>query len=268
MILRTHIDPQTGLRALRAVVSGRHSGEHLDDAALAATLNERVAADAPAAVVRGIDETHGWAALAESYEEARAAVYWRNSETGGAQLGFFAGCYIECLDVTLRRTVEGQNTVMTRRVVIESTHGATRRNHTLPRASVTDDERARIARERMLQDFDRAAVSARALAASWREARQTFPAWASAPPRPEDRKASAAVVLDAIEEHSSLRLEPEDREALARVVEDEHRLDSLPWCSAAYIAAAFALVARDADSIESAQRLQHLATEWVLRGWR
>lgn len=268
MLFRTHIDPTTGLRALRAVVSARHSGEHFDDAALAAALNERVQPDAPAGVVRGIEETNGWAALRESFAEARASVHWRNSETGGAQLSFHAGCYISVLDVTVRRSLaNGDEVLEQRHALLATEQGGTRRNHTLPKKNVTEERRGAIARERMLGDFDKAADHARALAASWQEARESFPRDFAGVPA-HDRAAAAAVIMDAIEEQGSVRLLDDDRARVQGIIESEERLDSLPFGSAAYVAAVYACAARDAGDPEQTQRLQHLATEWMLKGWK
>lgn len=268
ILLRTHIDPHTGLRALRAVLSGRHSGIHLDDRALCGAIAARIDPEAPAAISRGIDETHGWAGLADSFAEARASVHFRNSETGGAQLAFSAGCYISVLDTTVRRaTMFGDEIAEERRVVLASEQGRTRRNHTLPRRNTSEARRAAVARERMLGDFDKASAAARELARAWLTARADVSPMGPIAPAGLDRAACAEVLADGIEEHSRIRLTAEDRARIVAVLTSEDRLEDLPWGTSAHVAGAFACAARDAGDVDETLRLQHLASEWVLSGW-
>lgn len=266
--LRAHVDPTTGLLALRAVLSGRHSAYHFDDAALAGVLGNYVDHSAPAHVSRGIDETVGWATLDSVREDVRATIHWSNSETGAGALRFAGGCFIRLIDATIR--VHGVDVV--RDVTVAHAEGSTRRNHTLPRVGHSAEQRAAIAADRIAHDVEAASVEARALCTAWGKALATFPDGLEAPPAA--RAIASEIAADEIE--SLVKLSSDDRAALNGIMQNDARLQSLPWLSAAYVAAAFALLSREAhaddsksmeENNERAQRLQEHASAFVLKGW-
>lgn len=270
ILLRSFVDSRFGLRALRAVVSGRHSGVHFDDLALIHALRPHVRADGLASCVRGIDETHGQAVL-ESSGDVRAMIYWHNSETGAASLGFGAGCYVTALDAIVAngRIVTTERGIEEHEVSIISARGSTRRAHTLPRARQTEEDRSRIAQERMQADIKTATEESRELCRSWALALQEFPttqgAWSEA--GAGDRETASQVVLDLIEEHTRGFTEG-DRTGLLMLLKTEGRLRALPFASAAHIAGAWAVLASKQTSWDEARRMQAEAGRWVTQGFR
>ena len=262
MLLRTYMSAQ-GVRALRAVVTGRHSGRCFDDEALALALDATLPFGSRAWVQRTIDRTVGHATL-ESSETAQAVLHWSNSETGAASLAFGAGCWITALE-TIVRSGKGQETTtdLEKPVTITTANGSSRRSHTLPRARVTAADRARIARERMVDSITKASAEARQLVADWHLALKAFPPGydtlvLNAGANPE---LHAEVMLDLIEERS--RLKTEDREALKAIIKTNDRLKQLPLFSAAHIAGAWALLAKATTDVDEAARLQLEAGRWV-----
>ncbi|MCC6178779.1 MAG: hypothetical protein WAZ94_15065 [Phycisphaerales bacterium] len=270
VLLRSFVDPRFGLRALRAVVSGRHSGVHFDDLALIHALRPHVRADGLSSCVRGIDETHGQAVI-ESSGDVRAMIYWHNSETGAASLGFGAGCYVTALDsiVANGRIVTTERGIEEHEVSIISARGSTRRAHTLPRARQTEEDRARIAQARMQADIKTATDESRELCRAWGDALKEFPttqgAWSEA--GASDRETASQVVLDLIEEHTRGFTEG-DRTGLLMLLKTEGRLRALPFASAAHIAGAWAVLASKQTNWDEARRMQAEAGRWVTQGFR
>ncbi len=262
ILLRSHVDQATGLRALRAVLSGRHSGIHFDDLALLEALSAEVKADAPAYVSRGQNTTRGYAVL-DSVGEVRAAISWVNSETGAASLGFSAGCYVSAIDARIVDgrvlTVDGE--IAERDVRIASERNATRRAHTLPRARQTEETRAEIARARMQSDIRAASAASLRLCNDWRLALESFSGGHKLE-APTEREAYAQVVVDVIEERTR-GFKAADRVALTALLTDDRRLRALPFLSAAHIAGAWAVLASKQTDWSEADRMHGEAYRWV-----
>lgn len=262
ILLRTFISAQ-GVRALRAVVSGRHSGRHFDDEALARVLDEVLPVGSKAYVSRAIDRTIGHAVIAD-LDTAKAVVSWSNSETGAASLGFGGACWISALETLIRSNVEEATDQTlepsTKPVTIATAHGSSRRAHTLPRVGVSHADRAIIARERMKASIGKASTAARQLASDWTLALQSFPAGTELA-MPTDRSLIAEIVLDRIEDRT--RLKADDREALKAVILSSDRLAQLPYLSAAHLAGAWALLGAAQTDPDEAARCQLEAGRWV-----
>jgi hypothetical protein len=263
LVLRSHVDGRTGLRALRAVLSGTHSGVHFDDLALAHALGSILRPDAPAYVSRGVTETYGFAVLNTAGNgapgEVSPTLTWGNSETGAGSLRFGGGLFIRAVGQSLRFAgVE-------RAVTVASASANTRRRHTLPRVNVSESYRAEEAQRRMRADIGNATRGAIELATKWGDALRSFPEGFDVAVRPTDLQVAAAVAMDAITERSS-DLDAETIGNLERVLSAENGLKGLPWLSAAYVAAAFALVASEATTVAKGVALQEIAGSWVT-GW-
>lgn len=264
ILLRTYFDPALGLRALRAVVTGRHSGIHFDDLALTRVLESMLPAQAPAYVHRDTDETRGYAVL-DQKGAARATIGWSNSETGAASLAFSGGCWIETLDAVIRdgAVVVVNGETLETGVRIANTSDRTKRAHTLPRKHRSEGERARIAAERMRRDVAKATDRSRELCRAWDRAIRTF-----APgfliQTTEDRPAAVAVVMDLIEENTK-GCSDKDRAELEKIFYAPERLKLIPFASAAYIAGAWAVLAAKQTSWDEADRMQAEAARWVMR---
>ena len=268
LLLRSFIDPRFGVRALRAVVSGRHSGIHFDDLALIAALSKVIPSGAPAYCSRAIDATSGYAIVGQG-EEARASIHWSNSETGAASLEFAGGCYITTLDAVVRdgHAVRTEGVLETESVRIASANDRTRRSHTLPRANQTEAGRAAIGQSRMATDIATATEAAKTLALAWGVALQTFARGWDRVGTTYSRTMAATVMLDLIEEHTRGGFKGEDRKAIEAVLVSNDRLQLLPFGSAAHIAGAWAVLAREQTSVTEAKRFQDEAGRWVLEGF-
>jgi hypothetical protein len=264
MLLRTFISEQ-GVRALRAVVTGRHSGRCFDDEALSLALDQVLPVGSQAWVQRTIDRTVGHATL-ESSETASAVLYWSSSETGAASLAFGAGCRITALE-TLVRTGKALETAvdLEKPVTITTANGSSRRSHTLPRVGVTAAQRAKIARERMLDSILKASAEAKQLVADWHLALKAFPPGYDdlvlKVTDSADVELYAEIMLDLIESRSNLKAD--DREALKAIIKTNDQLKQLPLFSAAHIAGAWALLAKDQTDVDEAARLQLEAGRWI-----
>lgn len=267
ILFRSHRDLATGLPALRAVLSGIHSGQHFDDLNIAAAIGPRIKPDAPSLVWRGLLTTYGWASLAKRTDEAQATIHWENSEVGAASLRFWAGCRITVLDAHLRfrSATATTNTEAPLEVSVATANGASSRRHVLARKGLTEDDRRKEAIKRIGQSFDTAALASETLAEKWAAARLMFPAGWNGERGGMDRMQAAAVILDLLEERAPAKLRgtETDREQLKQVLCNEERLKLLPFGSAAHIAGAFACVARSSTSHEDRARLQELAGDWV-----
>ncbi len=270
ILLRSYTDPRAKVRALRAVVSGRHSGVHFDDAALIEALSRIVPADAGAYVDRTPNFTRGYAVLdsmgaqlpviepdqAPSLE-AHAAISWSNSETGCGSLGFAGSVYIHALAALVKPNVQTE-------VVITQQSERTRRAHTLPRKDKTDAERREIAQQRMADDLVKTAEMARELVAAWRGAQKIF-ADDAASAIALDPAAAAQVVLDVIAEHTDQRLLNTHIEQLHSVLETSKTLPRLPFLSAAHIAGAWAVLAHTTEDWKLVDDFQAEAFRWITK---
>lgn len=251
-------------RALRAVVSGRHSGVHFDDLALMQALAAYVKSEDPAVVHRGTNVTHGYAVLASrggSSVGLEGTLHWRNSETGCAQRAFAAGISIRALDRAVIRDRHVVRVEVDAAIEIESK--STGRNHTLPRQLggrvLTEEERAAIGQRRFKEQLDETMQRIELLKAQWEKALKSFP---------KDyihTSNSAEVVVDMLLEANLL--DEDDRAELVNVLNDDKRLAELPRCSAAHLAATYAVMAVRAKSFDAQRRLQLLAGDWLWYGW-
>jgi hypothetical protein len=288
-------------REVRAIVTPRHAGVHFDDGVLAGRL-EKLTRDTARALVRRSPlgtETRGWVEL--SGGDVREVVSFRNSETGQARLGFWGSCYITVLDSVITRPGDVAS------VDVALAGDRHERNHTLPTVGtkalheaygvpsegpLTEEHRRIIAEGRIDESFRRATDAAKGLVIDWAEAQKAFPAnltttEATAMQRLPGEGRSAAL-LDWCEENG-LSL-GKDRERLAAVMADDTRLTKVPFASAAYFAAAYALLATRpvtrpvpgaeegkveevAPNWADSHRLQVEAGRWVscrfdLKAWR
>lgn len=268
LLLRSFVDQRFGVRALRAVLSGRHSGIHFDDLALIAALARVVPADAPAYCSRAIDSTAGYAIVGQD-GEARASIHWSNSETGSASLEFSGGCYIATLDAVVRdgKAIRTEGALETESVRIASASDRTRRAHTLPRRNQTEAGRKAIAQSRMATDITTATSAAKTMALAWGVAQATFARGWDRTGTSYSRSMAATVILDLVEEHTRGGFKGEDRKALEEVLTNTDRLQLLPFGSAAHIAGAWAVLARAQTSVTEAKRMQDEAGRWVLDGF-
>ena len=127
-------------------------------------------------------------------------------------------------------------------------------------------DRARIARERMVDSLTKASVEAKQLVADWHEALKAFPAGydtlvLKVSESDGDVELHAEIMLDLIESRSNLK--SEDREALKAIIKTNDRLKQLPLFSAAHVAGAWALLAKNTTDVDEAARLQLEAGRWV-----
>lgn len=244
--------------AVRAVLSGRHSGTHFDDSAIADLFEARFDWNAQAHVSRGTDTSAGYVVL-DTAPGLQAAVHFRNSETGASSLAFSGGAYITAIGTSV--------TVPERRVeaLLTSAKGQTRRAHTLPRVRVSPEARKGIAADRMGDDVDTATAAAIALCDAWKLALVSFPKGFAA--APVATNATVAVYVDQIAERSNLT--DGARSLLPKLIEDCAALNdgTIPFLSAAWVAASLALLAREEPTAAGFRKLSDEAGRWVIDGW-
>lgn len=245
-------------RTVRAVLSGRHSGQHFDDAAIASLFESLFDHEASAHVSRGTDTSAGYVVL-DTAPGLQAAVHFRNSETGASSLAFAGGAYITAIGASV--------TVPERRAeaLITSAKGQTRRAHTLPRVRVTEEARAGIAASRMSADVTTAISAAQALCAAWQSALVSFPKGGAPEGKPSNEV--IAVVVDQIAERS--RLTDDARALLPSLIEACEPLNdgTIAPLSAAWVAASLALLARGEKTAAGFRTLSDEAGRWVVDGW-
>lgn len=285
---------ETGLRTVRAVLSERYPVGFFDDAQLIPLLAEVADPALPARFTRGVFESRAQVVLGgvahrhllqqgqgnlrlpfaclDGTHGARALLHVRNSETGDGRLGFWAGLRLDVLDevVGVRRGggIAAEDVATTERTVTVATAGgSTERNHTLPWARWTPEERKAEAERRIRESRDEAIRSTVLLAAAWTVALEDY-RQGYAPEGGRDSM-TVEVLLDLLEEGGHLgALDAGEREKLRALMQDDKRLPRLSVGSAAYMAGAFALLARDAKTQEEADRWQEAAGRWVEEGWR
>lgn len=259
VLFRRFRDPVTGLLALRAVVTERHSAAAFDDLAVLGALETvlRTAApegDARAAFTRGWKFSRGSVVLPSS-TDVSLAISFGNSEVGAASLSFSGSAFIKALDTTV---VFPGGTEYNSHVQVASNRDATRRNHTLPRVNVSDARRGGIAQERMVKDIARALRASVALADGWDRALVDVMMDISISHTPE-------ILGDLLMERG---IEAETVKAIMAVMVADDRLLALPRGSAAHLAGAVAIVARQQPTYDGVLELQELAGAIVLDGWR
>lgn len=283
-IMRTFIDAGSGLRAVRAVVSGRHSLEAFDDTNVLAVLDSMDAAsradnEAPARrlnkahVSRGWDATHAHFSMA-AVQGASLGFTMTNSETGCASLSFYGHLHLSTLDVQVMMPNAVPQEVA---VQIAAISGASRRRHTLPRYdSRTGDElspaaRTAIAADRIEESVEKAIAASTVLADKWLTAHMDINPTAIELARlvAEGDDTAKKVLSDLLIEHGvGLGSDTEATEAIISIMADDRRLAKLPAGSAAYMAAALAVYARNGKRTwDEARELMQLAGKFIVEGW-
>jgi hypothetical protein len=262
--------------AIRAVVSGRHSLKHFDDAAVLKVISELDETPVRARVSRGWDVTHGSFDLDAGNADVALSFYLQNSETGCASLSFSAALRLAVLDATVVMP-SGERYERIVRLAAENS-ATTRRRHTLPRYSsssgnrISEERRGEIAQQRIAADIEVALAGSRVLAERWEKARgEVFAALVPLCKATVADDFAVRVLADALQEAGvPAGDEPELVKALAAVIADDARLRSLPHGSAAHFAAALAIVAadtREKRSWEDTLRIQRMSGEVLMNGW-
>jgi len=256
-----------GIRAVRAVLSGRHSGIHFDDAAIASYLLKKFEGSAQAHVSRSTDATAGYLILDDAKTVGlAAALSFANSETGASSISFSGGARITAVGALV--SVPEKK----RAALIASARGSTRRAHTLPRVRVTEVERANIATTRLDHDVNAATDAAIALCSKWEAALVSFPSSFAAGALSGTGALPAefgALAVDMILERSKLDVTEELRARLTSCVTTNEALaaSGLARMSAAWVAATFALLGADETTAEGHKALADEAGRWVIDGW-
>lgn len=268
--LRTFVERSTGIRSLRAVVSGIHALTHTDDKAVAETYLENLARNIKSAfITRTWDETFGTFVLeTDDSESTSLALSMRNSETGGVSLQFAGSLLIHTLDCIVT-TPSG--TQYAKSVTIANENARTRRRHTLPRFNsatgtrLTESARANIAAGRVGGDLKTALNASVQLAEAWETALEDVNPLAKEACESGDDKMVATVLTDLLLDRGFAETSLE----VVKVITDDKRLKALPQGSAAHIAAAFAALASDGTrTVQDAQVLQGHAGAFILAGWK
>ncbi len=271
MVLRTFLaarpgNGETGLvRAVRAVVSLRHSGAALDDAALCDALCLELASTAPAAVIRGIDRTEGYAEVETVGQHLVRTLHWTNSETGSASLSFSAGARLRIVDAIV---VIG-STANEVTALIANDLSKARIRHTAPSGKTDLLKQAQIASDRMRTKIRAVLTKGEAISDAWVRGLEEFsPGFdVDALKKLLEMDATMAweILADAIEERGGF--EGGDRTEFLAVLTDETRLAELPRGSAAHVTAVFAVMGKRATTMDDARRLQEIAGRWLMKGW-
>ena len=265
--LRTFVATVNGAqyRALRAVVSERHSLHHTDDLAVARVLGSLTEKPVEGRVTRAWNKTFGSFVLDAGDDDVRYGFAFTNSETGCSSLQFSGAITLAALDVEI---VRPDSVSVTSEVTVASESATTRRNHTLPSKGLTEDQRAGVAARRIASDIQAALVGARALLASWQRAKgliesQLIPLAQMT----EVDDAAVEVLEDALLELGAVpEAAQRSKEALrafarslATVIADDSRLRKLPHGSRAHLAAALAVLASKEGTWQGAREIQQLA---------
>jgi hypothetical protein len=255
-IFRTAYSVQYQLRYLRACVSVRHSGTHLDDLALSKVLAAKLRPDLPSYVQRTDDFTHGYVVVGQT-GALRASLHFTNSETCCGSLTFTGGAVIRFVDAPVRFGAYGESVV----VDLGDENEVRRMRHTSPNKG-GPEMKAQIAANRMAHGIDGALSGAQRLPAMWERACNDIPMLVQMHPHGWE------VLGDALQEMPSKRApNTEDVTALMQVLKDDERLLQCPRGSAAQVAAAFAVLAVKSGSYTEATRLQEVAGQWLRLGW-
>jgi len=291
-IMRTFIDPRSGLRAARAIVSGRHSLEAFDDVNVIAVLEEMDALsrennDDPARRIKNASVTrrtdHTWASFEmAAVEGASLGFGMTNSETNSASLSFYGHVRISVIDSVLRFPATVPQDVA---VQVAMRAGLSRRRHTLPRFDsrtgdrLSQEARTAIAASRIDDDIEKALAEAAILADRWllakldisAEAAALCGAIAAAKEAGDDvaLKECTAVLGDILKSVGINVLDKDMTPQLIEMLADPSRLRELPVGSAAHMAGALAVLARSGDyTFDDAGKLQALAGQLVVNGWK
>lgn len=254
--MRTFLAPAPGggrVPAMRAVVSGRHSLSHFDDAACLNVIANLEEKPVQARITRAWNATHGTFTLDSGDSDVGLAFYLRNSETGCASLSFEGALHLKVLDTTV---IMPSGVSYERIVHLASEAARSKRRHTLPRYSGSSGQklpeaaRARIAQARIAEDIDTAMTGARVLADRWAAAKGEIAPMLAPLCRASVADDHAVTVLtDLLLEVGLARIVEVEGlvKKLAKVIADDARLRSLPHGSAAHLCAALTLCAQSSD---------------------
>lgn len=276
-VLRTFRVTQDGrqYRALRAVVSGRHSLTHTDDLAVIRVLGSLDEQPTEGRVVRAWDKTVGSFLLDAGDEDVRFGFAFANSETGCGSLQFNGSIVLRALDVEI---VRPDGRTLESAVTIASESATTRRRHTLPRkvgkAELTEAQRGDVAASRIAMDIKTALTGARALRDAWQRAKNMIEAQlVPLAKMTEVDDAAVEVLEDALLELGAVPEEAQRNRAalrsfargVATVMANDARLRALPHGSRAHLAATLAVLAGQQRTWDAARSVQQLAGEILAR---
>lgn len=277
MWVRPNGPTSLAIPVMRAVVSGRHSLTHFDDLAVLLTVGNLEEKPQRARISRGWDETHATFDLDSGQSDVGLSFYMRNSETGCAALSFSAALRIAALDAAVVMPSGEKYERVVR--LAASNEASTRRRHTLPRKAgegrVSEENRSRIAKERIGVDITTALAGARVLAARWEVAKgEVFGGLVPLCKATEADDYAVRVLTDAMLEAGLADVVEVEGlvKRLAKVIADDARLRKLPHGSAAHFAAALAVVADDgtstgARSWDDVVATQKLSGQVLMNGW-
>ena len=258
-------------RALRAVVSERHSLQHTDDLAVIRVLEAMSEQPVEGRVTRAWNKTYGSFVLDAVDPDVRYGFAFQNSETGCSSLQFSGAITLRALDVEI---VRADNVTVASDVAIANESATTRRNHTLPSKGLTEDQRAGVAARRIAHDIQKAMESSRALLASWQRAKTMIePQLVPLAQMTEVDDLAVEVLCDALQELGAVpEAAQRSKDALrsfarsvASVMADDARLRKLPHGSRAHLAATLAVLASNAKTWDTAREAQQLAGEVLAR---
>lgn len=274
MVLRTFAAARPGaegqtVRAVRAVVSTRHSQAALDDLNMMNALQAELGTSAPTDCARSIDETHGVAVVGTTAKHLHRTLHWTNSETGCASMSFTAGAVIRFLDAMVR--LDG--TTDTVAVTLEDENTRSTMRHTAPGGKKSPEQQAKVANDRMRERIRDVLKAGEAVEGMWERALVDYPVELRDRDGDDGRERflkmgpeqAFEVLGDLLEEVGDVK--SDDRDLLLAVLKDEKRLEQLPRGSAAHVAAAFAVLGARAEDNAKAMHWQGVAGRWISRGW-
>ena len=137
--------------------------------------------------------------------------------------------------------------------------------HTAPRAG-GEAQKANVAIGRMREAIFNAAESARRIPELYEAACARFPEGSMS--LGDVNETHAEVIADRVDEEGAFCGDAELRTTGVQVLKDETRLTQMPRGSAAHIAAVFAVCAQRASNVDEQRRLQSIAGQWLVAGWR
>lgn len=271
VVMRTTVMTRYGVavRAIRAVVSTRHSVHYMDDLALSEAIEKEISQpDCYASVVRAVDTTFGMATVGKAHQHITRTLHWQNSETGAASLSFAAGAIIRVVDAPFQipgREIDADLTVAV-------AQGRSRVRHTAPGGKDGDEEKkSTVANGRMRNGIRTALAAGEDLELAWDRSLK-----AMAPGFELGKDAKGNVLPIAIDQWEVLfdlaeevqGFVGEDRALLMQVMQNNQGLLTIPQGTAAHFAAGFALLGKVATEATESVRYQLLAGQWITKGWK
>lgn len=252
------------VRMARAFVSLVHAGKFTDDTALLNRLAQYVRPDAQARMTRTNDLSYGFATVGAPTTGLIRTLHWTNSETGCASLSVGAGAVLRLVDAVVQfpnsRDVIDYEEVVT----LADKRSRASMRHTVPGG--TDAAKETECNRRMDAMIQNALAYGNQLEAAWMRALVDVTEELRGLVGRKGADVAQEVLLDAVE--GRFGMDADDRKALAKVLTDDKRLAAVTHGSAAHIAAAFAVLGSKAGSMAEAERLQGIAGQWVMRGWK